>query len=182
MSFFKKPAAPVPVPTDRVIQLHFWNDSPLYRRIALYNLKVFDDVLSPKKLRVSLEQLASYDTWRKLGARLRKDVKGTLEYHIPAKFTSQRPAVGFTHVDYYDVALADHPVASRLPKPSTRPVVVGNPNKTIDLACRPGHPTSIDDYLYSDRPLLGLQVVSFKDATLVTLHWLHIACDATPWV
>ncbi|KAF9774013.1 hypothetical protein IL306_008065 [Fusarium sp. DS 682] len=44
--------------------------------------------------------------------------------------------------------------------------------------CGPGGPTSIDDYLYSVRPILGLHIVSFKDATLVTLHWLHIACDA----
>lgn len=74
MSFFRGPAAPVPIPTDRVIPLHFWDDSPLYRRIALYNLKVFDDVLSPEKLRGSLEELVSHDTWRKLGSRLRKDV------------------------------------------------------------------------------------------------------------
>ncbi|KPM35798.1 hypothetical protein AK830_g10771 [Neonectria ditissima] len=178
MSFFKGPAAPVPIPTDRVIPLHFWDDSPLYRRIALYNLKVFDDVLSPETLRRTLEELVSNSTWQKLGARLRKDAKGALEYHIPAKFTKQRPAIGFTHVDYHDVGLADHPVASRIPKPSARPAVVGNPDETIDLACGPGCPTSIDDYLYSDRPLLGLHVVSFNDATLVTLHWLHIACDA----
>ncbi|KAH7120465.1 hypothetical protein EDB81DRAFT_231646 [Dactylonectria macrodidyma] len=178
MFLFRGPTAPDRIPTDRVIPLHFWDESPLYRRIALYNLKVFDDVLDPGKLRGSLETLVSQETWRKLGGRLRKDANGGLEYHIPAEFTTSRPAVGFTHVDYSDIAKDDHPVASRLPKPSSRPAVVGDPDECIDLACGPGCPTSIDNYLSSDRPLLGLHVVSFKDATLVTLHWLHIACDA----
>ncbi|KAM0197876.1 hypothetical protein ACHAPI_004608 [Fusarium lateritium] len=164
--------------TDKVIPLHVWDESPLYRRIVLYNLKVFDDVLDPVKLRESLEKLVSQKTWRKLGGRLRKKDNGYLEYHIPAEFTKERPAIGFTSVSLPDVDKDDHPIASRLPKPSPHPAIVGDPDETIDLACGPGCPTSIDDYLYSDRPMLGLHIVSFKDATLVTLHWLHVACDA----
>lgn len=30
----------------------------------------------------------------------------------------------------------------------------------------------------SERPITGLRVVSFKDATIVNFHWLHIAADA----
>ncbi|KAF5018463.1 hypothetical protein F66182_9560 [Fusarium sp. NRRL 66182] len=178
MFFLNGPTAPVRVPSDEVIPLHSWDESPLYRRIALYNLKVFDDVLDPERLRSSLEILVSQRTWRKLGGRLRKTSNDYLEYHIPAEFSKERPAVGFSHVDHTDTAKDDHPLASKLPKPSSRPAVVGDPDESIDLACGPGCPKSIDDYLYSDRPLLGLHVVSFKDATLVTLHWLHIACDA----
>lgn len=73
---------------------------------------------------------------------------------------------------------ADHPLASRIPGPSTRPAIVCDPDDCLDLACGPDCPTTIDDYLYSDRSILGLHIVSLKDATLVTLHWLHIACDA----
>ncbi len=76
------------------------------------------------------------------------------------------------------MAKADHPLASRLPKPSAKPAVVGDPDDFIELARGPGCPTSGDDYFYSDRPVLGLHIVSFNDATLVTLHWLHVACDA----
>ena len=54
----------------------------------------------------------------------------------------------------------------------------GSPDQCLDLACGPDSPTTIDDYLYADRPILGLHVVSLQDATLVTLHWLHIACDS----
>lgn len=101
-----------------------------------------------------------------------------MEYHIPVEFTQERPAIAFTHVNSCDVRKADHPLASKLPQPSSRPAVVGDPDECIDLARSPGSPSCIEDYLYSDRPLLGLHVVSLQDATLVTLHWLHIACDA----
>ncbi|OBS20406.1 hypothetical protein FPOA_06777 [Fusarium poae] len=178
MSFFSSPAVPARIESDQVIPLHVWDDSPLYRRIALYNLEVFDDVLNPEKLRGSLETLVSQKTWRKLGGRLRKKDDGYLEYHIPAQFTKERPAIGFTHANLTEIAKDDHPIASRLPKPSTHPAIVGDPDETVDLACGPECPTSIDDYLYTDQPILGLHIVSFKDATLVTLHWLHIACDA----
>ncbi|UZP40516.1 hypothetical protein NXS19_008332 [Fusarium pseudograminearum] len=178
MNFFSSPVAPARVETDQVIPLHVWDESPLYRRIALYNLKVFDDVLDPEKLRSSLETLVSQRTWRKLGGRLRKKDDGYLEYHIPAQFIKVRPAIGYTHANLMGFTKDEHPIASRLPKPSSRPAIVGDPDETVDLACGPGCPTSIDDYLYTDQPLLGLHVVSFKDATLVTLHWLHIACDA----
>ncbi|KAH7182420.1 uncharacterized protein B0J16DRAFT_400636 [Fusarium flagelliforme] len=178
MLFLASPVAPARVPTDEVIPLHVWDDSPLYRRIALYNLKVFDDVLDPEKLRGGLERLVSERTWRKLGGRLRKKDDGYLEYHIPTKFTKERPAIAFTHVNLTSITKDNHPIASRLPKPSSHPSIVGDPEETVSLACGLDCPTSIDDYLYTDRPSLGLHVVSFKDATLVTLHWLHLACDA----
>lgn len=39
-------------------------------------------------------------------------------------------------------------------------------------------PLCLDDYLTSDLPQLTLNVVSFTDATLVSLCWPHIAADA----
>lgn len=39
-------------------------------------------------------------------------------------------------------------------------------------------PVRLDDYLASDIPQLTLNVVSFTDATLVSLHWPHVAADA----
>lgn len=103
--------------------------------------------------------------------------RGRLAYHVPAEFNKDRPAIGFTHIRH-DMAKADHPLASRLPRPSGVPAIVGDPDDFIDLTQGPGCPSTGDDYFYSDRPVLGLHVVSFTDATLVTLHWLHIACDA----
>lgn len=42
----------------------------------------------------------------------------------------------------------------------------------------PNSPEKFDDYVYQDRSLLGLHIVSFSDATLVVLNWIHAAFDA----
>jgi hypothetical protein len=41
-----------------------------------------------------------------------------------------------------------------------------------------GAPTKLNDYINSDRPQLGLHVVTFRDTTLVTLSWPHTLMDA----
>lgn len=80
------------------------------------------------------------------------------------------------------MAKADHPAASRIPSsksaPSDRPALVGNPEDWTELCCGADSPKTISDYMGSDRPVTGLRVVSFKDATIVNIHWLHIAADA----
>lgn len=42
----------------------------------------------------------------------------------------------------------------------------------------PGGPKGLHDYIYSDEPQLGLHIVSFVDATLVTIRWPHTMTDA----
>lgn len=80
------------------------------------------------------------------------------------------------------MAKVDHPVASRMPStasaPTDRPALVGNPEEWAELCCGADGPKSLQDYVSSDRPITGLHIVSFKDATIVTLHWLHAAADA----
>jgi hypothetical protein len=44
---------------------------------------------------------------------------------------------------------------------------------------RAGDPETLEDYLYADRPMLGLRVISFVDATLVTISWSHILLDGS---
>jgi hypothetical protein len=60
--------------SDTVIPLHYFDDSPMFARITMYVLMVFDEVLDPEKLRSSLDQLVRRETWQKLGARVRKGV------------------------------------------------------------------------------------------------------------
>ena len=75
MSFlFSSPKAPKAVPTDTVIPLHFFDDSPIFRRLVLYNMLFFDVVLDIDHLRGSLERLIQRDTWKKLGGRVRRHV------------------------------------------------------------------------------------------------------------
>lgn len=59
-----------------------------------------------------------------------------------------------------------------------RPAIVGDPEQWAELACGPESPKSADDYLLTDRPVTGLRIISFRNATLVTLHWYHVASDA----
>ncbi|RYP29907.1 hypothetical protein DL767_006506 [Monosporascus sp. MG133] len=137
----------------------------------------FDDVIDPEKLRSSLEKLLSRDDWRKLGARLRLNDEGKLERHIPEQFDEKRPAVVYSPVKY-DVAISDHPLASRLPLPSVKPSALCSPDEFRSLMRRGDAPTEIADYYARDEPQLSLHVVSFEDATLVSLTWPQTLLDA----
>lgn len=77
--------------------------------------------------------------------------------------------------------IKQHPLAGQLPEPSPRPAVVGDPVQFTPLAVPPGSPSSLDDYLYQDRGLLGLHVVTFTDATLVVLYFSHTTLDLMSW-
>lgn len=78
----------------------------------------------------------------------------------------------------YEIDAADHPVASRLPRPTAAPAIVGDPDDFYALMRPPGGPTSLADYIDVDRPQLGLHIVSFSDTTLVSLYWPHTLFDA----
>lgn len=103
-----------------------------------------------------------------------------MEHHIPGEFTSDRPAIGFSHVDYSALAKEDHPAASCIPRPcDDQPAVVGDPDDLSELIDGQEVPKTLDDYIYTDRPQLGLRVISFKNSTIIVLHWIHLAFDAT---
>ncbi|KAK3389213.1 hypothetical protein B0H63DRAFT_95732 [Podospora didyma] len=175
--FGRKPVV-ARVPTDRVVPLHFFEDSQLVQGNNMAVPLVFDDVLDPEKLRQSLEGLVKREGWQRLGGRLKKSASGKVEWHIPTEFTSDRPAITFTHVDH-GIPAAAHPAASKIPAPSTRPAIVGDPDDLADLAWEAGYkPGGIADYIDSDRPVLGLRVNSFSDKTVVVLQWQHVAFDA----
>lgn len=73
--------------------------------------------------------------------------------------------------------MADHPLASQLPRPSELVAFFGDPDNLTPLTSYADAHTSIDDYLYSDEPQLGLHITSFADTTLVCLHWPHWLFD-----
>ncbi|KAI0593534.1 hypothetical protein F4775DRAFT_586736 [Biscogniauxia sp. FL1348] len=177
---FGREGPPV-VPTDIVAPIRFWDDTMVLKSLIIHSLARYDTALDPNKLHDGLERLASMKGWRKIGARLRKNDKGEIEYHVPAAFTADRPAVSFTHVDYV-MPIGEHPLASKLPQASsTRPAVVGDPGEFADLVQSEQTPTSIEDYLTQDRGQLGLHVVSFTDATLVVLYYNHTSFDLLGW-
>ena len=73
---------------------------------------------------------------------------------------------------------ADHPLASQIPRPSSRPATVIDPDIFWDLFRPEGSPMKIDDYLNSDLPQIGLHVISFTDRTVVTIFFPHTLGDA----
>lgn len=55
---------------------------------------------------------------------------------------------------------------------------MGNAEDWAELCCGPDGPKVLSDYTSSDRSVTGLRIISFKDATIVVLHWLHVVADA----
>lgn len=121
--------------------------------------------------------------------------QGKLELHVPAKFTPDRPAILFEHVPLSST-LAEHPLASKIPHATPglsvhpapddlQPLTIGDGTYVLGGATDSTGdvqvstlPTSLDDYLYSDVPQLALRVVTFTDATFVTIRWPHTMTDA----
>jgi hypothetical protein len=92
-------------------------------------------------------------------------------------FDEDRPAFIYTHVKY-DIKFAEHPLASRMPKPTATPATFDDPAQFSCLMRREDGPTRIEDYLYKDEPQLSLHISSFLDATWVCLSWPHTFLDA----
>lgn len=67
------------VPGDRILPLHFFEDSLLVQGNNMAVLLVFDAILNPEKLRLSLESLVKREGWQRLGGRLRKNAR----IHLP---------------------------------------------------------------------------------------------------
>lgn len=202
--------APAIISTDQVIPLHWFEDGFMWKKVIVYTLFVFDDTLDPDKLRDALTRLIQRDGYKKLGARLRRNVckqncpsfashcvlstlpntfilpnadcfqkNGAVEYHVPIEYTEARPAIAYTHT-HHDVMATDHPVASKIPQPAVldRPAIVADPEELSDLV-RPGGVTlSLEDYLTTDRPTLGLHITTLRDKTCISLYWPHVAFDA----
>lgn len=71
---------PLTISSDTVVPLYRFDDTSLTRKVIVEFTMRFDDVLDPEKLRFSLDKLLSRRDWRKLGARLRLNVRS---YKLP---------------------------------------------------------------------------------------------------
>lgn len=169
--------APPRVSTDEVLPVHFFDDSATNRTLIISWTLRFNEVLDADKLNNSLQKLLSIGGWRRLGGRLRETKDGKLEIHIPQEFTPERPAVGYSH-ETFGISIDEHPLASRLPQASDRPYVHDFGDEFMNLAVRQDTPRVFEDYTCTDNPQLALHVISFMDATLVSLAWPHITTDA----
>ncbi|KAF3760398.1 hypothetical protein M406DRAFT_343506 [Cryphonectria parasitica EP155] len=139
----------------------------------------FNDVLDAEKLHVSLSKLLEIGDWRKLGGRLRFKDDGRLEIHVPKQFTSERPALLFSHdASWSQISIDDHPLGRDLPRPTQEPSIQRGADDFRDFAARADMPMTIEEMIHRDLPQISLHVTSFQDATLVGLVWPHTLMDA----
>ncbi|KAG5926952.1 hypothetical protein E4U42_002771 [Claviceps africana] len=180
----RQAASPATVPTDTVIPFHFYDDTKNTRGICFDVTFRFDDVLDPKRLRGALSRLLELGNWRKLGARIRRNGRGGLEYHVPRYFDDERPGFAFS-VATFESRIDEHPQASRFIRPldldsNGLPLTFAIPSVSTGFKsfCRtPGFPDRLHDWLHSDSGQLGIHVMLFQDATLVTVSFLHSLTD-----
>jgi len=80
-----------------------------------------------------------------------------------------------------DQSIGDHPLASQLPTtPGSslkRPTLFPGSDYFHELVTAPGHATKFSSWLETDLPALSVHVVSFADATLLSLSWSHVFLD-----
>ncbi|KAJ5159316.1 uncharacterized protein N7500_008967 [Penicillium coprophilum] len=173
------PTRPQTVPTDQIVPLRQWDDLHYLRSLCHDFTFRFDDVLDAAKLEAALERLMEIGDWGQLGARLRQNENGKLEYHIPAEYDPKtRPAFIFTTAEY-GMSINEHPLGSQLPK-SGQDQSFLSPTSSVfrPLVCHQDSPRELADWIYTDRPQLHVHVTLFQDTTLLTVSYIHTLFDA----
>jgi hypothetical protein len=175
-------AFPPTVPTDTIIPFHFFDDAKHTNGLCFDFTFRFDDGLNGEKLRGALSRLLEIGGWRKLGARIRGEDAGTLQYHVPKCYDDELPASVFSMAKF-EIAVDKHPQASLIAQPHNldtagSSVAFRVPSYVESLEFRSiirslGFPERLDSWLYSDSPQLGVHIVYFENATLMTLSFLH---------
>jgi hypothetical protein len=101
---------------------------------------------------------------------------GKHEYIVPEQFNDKFPAFRYSHVDF-DQDIESHLVAAQLPKPTPQPSLWKIPPDLHTLIHRADRPVKFSEYVDQNLPPLGLHIVSFRNATLVSISWPHSLAD-----
>jgi hypothetical protein len=92
-------------------------------------------------------------------------------------YDEARPAFAWS-LDNRQQSLRESELGHRLPRnvEPSRPTL-HEYGSTPEGLRHPGHPTNIAQWMKRDHPALSVHVVSFTDATLITLSWNHLLFD-----
>lgn len=161
---------------DYIYPTHFMDNSRGLKNLILAWTLRFNDVLDGDQLSAALWRLFEIGDWRKLGGRLRVGKGGKLEMHVPRTFTKERPPVAYTQ-ETFDVAIGEHSLAKDLPSPTEKPSLQRPASDFRSLSVRPDAPSTIGELVSQDVPQVSLHVVTFTDATLVSISWPHTLMD-----
>ncbi|KAF4438050.1 Chloramphenicol acetyltransferase-like domain [Fusarium acutatum] len=167
-------------PSDDVVYpTHMIDNVSVLKFLVMAWTMRFNDVLNADKLHQSLSELLTVGDWKKLGGRLRygHNKRGALEVHVPTPYTTERPAVSYSH-QHYDISINEHTVAKLLPKATSRPSTFPGASGLQDFGIPPNAPASLKDYTSRDVPMIGLHITTFQDATIVNVAWPHVLFDA----
>ncbi|KAH7394252.1 hypothetical protein DE146DRAFT_126544 [Phaeosphaeria sp. MPI-PUGE-AT-0046c] len=175
--FGSKAVAPERVPTDEVIPLFERDDTATNKGISLEFSMIFDEVLDADKLSGALWKLLEKPGWRKLGARLRYNDKGKLDYHVPAQYTKERPPFNYTHL-VETKPFSQHRIGANFPTLTGKVQVLDALGHARVLTDEESTKKSLEDWTLHDVGQLGLHILSFPDTTVVSITWLHTLLDA----
>ncbi|KAF5232435.1 hypothetical protein FANTH_12979 [Fusarium anthophilum] len=167
-------------PSDHIVYpTHMIDNVSVLKFLVMAWTMRFNDVLYADKLHQSLSELLTIGDWKKLGGRLRygHNNRGALEVHVPTRYTDERPAVSCSH-QHYDISIEEHNAAKLLPKATSRPSTFPGASGPRDFGIPPGAPASLKDYTGRHTPMIGLHIITFLDATIVTVTWPHVLFDA----
>ncbi|RSL48691.1 hypothetical protein CEP54_012781 [Fusarium duplospermum] len=156
------------VDNDHVYLTSLLDDTHLFRDLILTWTFCFNDVLNPEKLHSSLTSLLKIGDWKKFGGRLRLNENDRLEIHVPREFTSERPAVRYTH-ETLDMSINNHPLGKKMPKVTEKPSIQPGAQEFEEFVVTKDDPVNGSDLFEGDKPQMSLRIVSFSDATLVSL-------------
>jgi hypothetical protein len=102
---------------------------------------------------------------------------GKLEYHVPAQYTQERPPINYSHV-VEPMPLSEHHFGAILPRPNGKLQCFSELGHFRVLNDERSNTRLLKDWIYNDKAQLGLDIINFRDATFVTLTWLHTFLDA----
>ncbi|KAJ5766285.1 uncharacterized protein N7511_003901 [Penicillium nucicola] len=178
LSIFNFRKQPATIPTDTILPVHRWDFmSDSTHTVPILTFR-FEAVLDPERLKWAFARLVTISEWRKLGARLRKNASGNLEYHVPSHFDEERPGVLFSSFNH-QMKLSEHPLSPHLPESHRTPSLASDSSRDcLPLVTSTHMGRKLDDWLYSDIPLVSVHVVTFEDKTLVSVSYPHVLTDA----
>lgn len=186
-----------------IYPVHLMDAAKVNHKVMGWTMR-FNDVLDAEMLRSAMKTLVEVGNWRKLGGRLRRNVsdicrhsgltcpatimknisnseeqsKGQLEIHVPKQFTEEFPAFEYKHdTEFQDKTLNSHPVGRAFLGPTDQPSIQQLPETLRQFMAPEDFPDTVDGLVESDKPQVAITIVSFKDATLVSLAIPHTLGD-----
>ena len=186
-----------------VVPVPLLHQIPFAIEIMLTVGLVVSGQLDTQKLRAALEELTNLDQWRKIGSRIRRvktKVRSTtalhnwplltvdtnqdrFALHIPKRFSSTCPAFQWSEKDERTKTAAAAGVSPN--RSASETVVFHPPLSDVVHYYRPPHFAQVlSDVLKSGDPvrrnesILSVSVVTFADATLISITLPHLFTDA----